>query len=157
MNPLIIGRSLEEVSVTQPSWREAVALVEVPARPEGGLWSVAVEYVTGPHKFKISAEGEWGATHERLFGPDGDGFTSEGVDRCLVTTAPRGSLIAKIGGGTADRSGTLYPVGRLSVIELPDPGGSNPVHGTLFLTMNDDPTRFREHAGSVKVRIWEAS
>ena len=143
--------------MTQPSWREALASLEVPARPAGGIWSLAIDYVTGPRKLKIAAQGEWGVTADRLCGPDGDGFASEGLDKCLVTTAPRGSLIAKIGGGTADRSGTLYPVGRLSVIELADPSGANPVRGTLFLTMNDDPARFREHTGTITVQIWEAS
>ena len=140
--------------MTQPSWQEPGESVEVPGRPESGIWTVAIEYVNGPRKLKISASGSWGITSERIYGPDGDGFAS-GTDQCLVVTAPRGSLIAKIGGGTADLAGTVYPIGRLAVIDLPDAAGGSPIRGMLFLTMNDDPSRFRDHFGQLTVQIWE--
>jgi len=143
--------------MTQPNWRPVASALKIPALPEGGIWSVAVEYVTGPRKLKIAARGRWSVYAGQDCGPDGDGF-AEPVDKCLATNAPRGSLIAKIGGGTAERSGAILPVGRLTVIELPDPSaaGVTPVRGPLFLTMNDDPSKFADHSGEIEIDIWEA-
>jgi hypothetical protein len=145
--------------VNQPNWRSVVKDYVVPARPEGGLWTIAVEYLIGPRKLKITARGDWSLNGSRTCGPDGDETASGGIGGCLTDTAPRGCLIGKIGGGTADLKASVLPLGRFAVIELPDPAGATaPVpRGGLFLTMNDEPSAFSRHEGSLIVDIWEAS
>ena len=141
--------------MTQPSWRVVAEGLSVPARPEGGMWTLALEYVTGPRKLKIAARGVWRMFGEKECGPDGEGF-GEAMDKCLASTAARGSLLAKVGGGTADKSGSIFPVGRIAVIELPEPASAAAVRGALFLGMNDDPRKFADHSGEIAVDIWEA-
>jgi hypothetical protein len=127
------------------------------ARPDGGLWNVAVEYVVGPRKLKIVARGEWTIEQGRTRGPDGDAISIADTSRCLAGSAPRGCLIAKIGGGTADFKGHVVAIGRFAVIDLDDPTTAAAApRGALFLTMNDEPGAFHAHAGAITVDIWEA-
>lgn len=80
----------------------------------------------------------------------------------LVPSAPFGAVVGKIGGSTADPpdtspSGGPYPgrkafaVGNYTVVSL---AASD--YGPLFLTMNDNPSGFAEHAGELWVLIEEA-
>jgi len=145
--------------MNEPSWREIVKDLDVRALPASGLWNVAFGYVSGPRKLKIEAKGTWGVTPDRPYGPDGDRFSSDAVEKCLCPIVPRGALIAKIGGGTSDRTGFIIAVGSLCTFDLADPAAPNitPVRGTLFLAMNDEPGKFREHTGNLLATIWEAS
>lgn len=146
--------------MNQPIWREVVKDREVSARPEGGLWTVVIEYVTGPRKLKIGARGHWALSASQRCGPDGDEMASGGVSGCLSDAAPRGCLIAKVGGGTADLKARVHAIGRFAIIELPDPGeasGATSPRGAFFLTMNDEPSAFQRHEGMLIVDIWEAS
>lgn len=93
-----------------------------------------------------------------LCGPDGHSWSAESLDKCLQGNTGRGALIGKIGGGTADRTGYIFPVGHFTIIEIPENAIANgPTRGALFLTMNDEPSRFREHTGDLLVSIWEAA
>jgi hypothetical protein len=150
---------LDYVGVSEPGWRLIVPELHVKALPDHGLWNVAAAYVSGPRKLRIEATGTWGIASDSLWGPDGDRFSSDAVDRCLSTIVPRGTLIAKIGGGTSDRSGAIYPVGSMCTIDLPDPAVPNttPLRGTLFLAMNNEPGKFGRHYGHLVVKIWDAS
>lgn len=143
--------------MNQPIWQLVESSVRIDARPAGGLWTVAVEYVTGPRKLRIASQGEWQLRGDQTCGPDGDERASGGSAKCLSESAPRGCLLAKIGGGTADLKGQIVPVGRFAVIELADPATvPTALHGTLFLTMNDEPAAFQGHGGQLTVDIWEA-
>lgn len=139
------------------NWNRILSETPVPALPEAGLWTPVLEFITGPRKYKLAATGIWSLEEDRPHGPDGDCLTTQDLDKCLSASAPRGCLIGKIGGGTADRSGYIFPVGHLTVIEIPDPPvEKGPGRGALFLTMNDEPARFRAHRGHLHVNIWEA-
>jgi len=143
--------------IKQPEWTPVVSQLQIPARPQNGIWTVAIEYVFGPIKFKISADGSWSPSEQCMSGPDGDGFDFEPTERFLSRITPRGSLIAKVGGGTSDRSGAIVPVGHFSVLDLPDASTSGAgSEGPLFLTMNDEPARFHWHSGHLIVDIWSA-
>jgi hypothetical protein len=77
----------------------------------------------------------------------------------LVPSAPRGALIARIGGSTADQvadtatppARVVFSIGRKCVFTVPDkPAGS------LFLGVNDDPSRMADVSGVLAVDIYEA-
>ncbi|HLK67909.1 MAG TPA: hypothetical protein VKU19_30965 [Bryobacteraceae bacterium] len=141
----------------QANWSRIVHELALPALPEAGLWTAAIEFIAGPRKYKIAAAGQWELEEGRDYGPDGACFGGDIVDKCLNANAPRGCLIGKIGGGTADRTGYIFPVGHLTVIEVPEtPVAAGPGRGTLFLTMNDEPARFPNHRGELRINIWEA-
>jgi hypothetical protein len=70
----------------------------------------------------------------------------------MVPGAPIGALVAKIGGSSADKPDaskqTVFAVGSECVVVLD--GKSS---GTLFLTMNDEPTQFAGHDGAIQIEI----
>lgn len=79
----------------------------------------------------------------------------------LLSTAPRGALIGKIGGSTADVPAAtdaadpeshqrLFAVGAFCVVEVGAKGGP------LFLTMNDDLGNFNRHHGILHVTVEES-
>jgi hypothetical protein len=62
----------------------------------------------------VIATGKWTYAEGRKCGPDGDptlGFSPD----VLVTNAPRGALIAKVGGSAADKPDTSHERGYFSV------------------------------------------
>ncbi len=77
----------------------------------------------------------------------------------LVPSAPRGALIARIGGSTADQIAdtalppvrVLFSIGRKCVFTVPDK-----LTGSLFLGVNDDPSRMADVSGMLMVDIYEA-
>ena len=82
-------------------------------------------------------------------GPDGDGASQLPTAAALYAEAPLGAVIGKIGGSTAGRKdGDVFAVGSFAVC-------STTKNGPLFLTMNIDPTRVPEAAGTVTVTISE--
>ncbi|WP_428671111.1 hypothetical protein [Reyranella sp.] len=78
----------------------------------------------------------------------------------LVPSAPRGALIARIGGSTADQgpdpsetapARIVFAIGRKCVFTVPE----KPT-GSLFLGVNDDPSRMADVSGAILVDIYEA-
>jgi hypothetical protein len=146
--------------IAQLNWQPLVAQLKVPAQPVGGVWTCALEYVVGPRKIKIAATGSWSVIDKlKVVGPDGDSQDWDSSQALLFPGAARGVLVAKIGGGTSDKVGNIFPVGQKTVIDLTDPStvsSSPPVRGCLFLAMNDDPKNFVRHSGEIAVDVWEA-
>ena len=127
--------------------------VSVPATPAAGMWSVALEWIEGPCRLCISADGEWSFADEAdaKCGPDGSPVSHIPASRCLNPDAPVGALIGKIGGSTADSSveGTLrFVVGRYCAFRL-----AAEHSGPLFLTINDTRTGYADNGGQVQVTI----
>jgi hypothetical protein len=112
--------------------------------PEDGTWT--------PHGFvaACSADGDFTGTARGTTPPSG---------APLVSSAPPGALIARIGGSTADQiadasptpSRLVFSIGRRCVFTVP----SSPV-GSLFLGVNDDPARMADVTGRLLVNIYEA-
>jgi hypothetical protein len=145
--------------MTKPNWTPLVGGVSVPANPVG-FWTKVYDYVSAPRRLRIVARGSWNMGALKC-GPDGDLASGGGG---LVGSALVGSLIAKIGGGTADfampsaaaptlpvGSPLIFPVGSFCTIDLPQ-GAS----GALFLTINNIATAFPHHGGAVNVDIDES-
>jgi hypothetical protein len=165
--------------MAKPAWRD-VTTCPVSAGPNA-LWTLAVDHVDSGRLLKLTvpevpavakpgapppAEG---ATVPQMWQPskgesvNADGFpvvkTRPGL---LLASAPRGALIGKIGGGTADvpqPAGTedlnasqpkLFAVGSHCVIEVGTKGGP------LYLAMNDDLENFTQHEGTLNVKIEES-
>ena len=151
--------------MTQPNWSELVTGVTLPARPDG-LWTKVCDYVAGPRRLRIRATGIWdlATTPAAPCGPDGNPVSGS-TGLLLLPTALPGSLIAKIGGGTADywvpatgastpatpTSILIFPVGSFCTIDIP-----SAVSGALFLTMNDLPNGFPNHGGGISIDIYES-
>jgi hypothetical protein len=139
--------------MTQPNWQVLTGVPHsVPAKPRG-LWTRVCDYIEGPVKLKLEANGEWAYSKKRC-GPDG--APQEGlVADALVPSAPLGTLVGKIGGSSADKpdvsKGLVFAVGSYCVVSL-----DNTARGALFLTMNDVVSRFDEHDGEISVTISEA-
>jgi hypothetical protein len=76
-----------------------------------------------------------------------------------VASAPPGALIARLGGSTADQtpdsatppSRIVFAIGRRCVFTVP----AAPT-GSLFLGVNDDPSRMAAVTGRLVVNIFEA-
>lgn len=140
--------------MTELNWNPLTLLTDkVPARPLG-LWTVVVAYVEGPVKIKIEAAGEWQFLPANSCGPDGH-VVGGLIDGSLIPGAPVGALVAKVGGGTAEKpdseKGVVFAVGRFCVLTLPEGTG-----GALFLTMNDRVAWFQQHSGELTVTVAEA-
>jgi hypothetical protein len=123
-----------------------IAVVVDPTRqpPEFGMWT--------PEGFaqRCSADGDFSGTARRPVPTTGTP---------LVASAPLGALIGRIGGSTADQtldttqnpSRLVFSVGRKCVFKVP----ATPI-GSLFLGVNDDPTRMANVQGRLMVDIYEA-
>lgn len=140
--------------MTQPPW-QALELIKnkVPAKPDG-LWTIVYWYLEGPMKLKLQATGQWEYSPAKKCSPDG-GRSAGLLQDSLVLSAPVGALIGKIGGSTADKPDPtkqlVFTVGSTCVILLDDK-----TKGALFLTMNDQVSRFDDHSGEISVEAWEA-
>jgi hypothetical protein len=135
-------------------------IVEVSAGPP--IWTMAEDYITGPIKLKIEVidpEAVWQFAQETSCKAGG---TIRNDATSLFPAAPLGSLIGKLGGGTADfpppptavgqpvplAGVQLFAVGIFAVIEV-----KKEASGALFLTMNDTLAGFVNHRGSLKIKI----
>ena len=157
--------------ITPPNWQSLASGVIVLARPVA-LWTRAVDYVAGPRKLKIVADpaSNWMLSAGNLPGPDGDpAQTQNNTAPPLLPSALIGALICKIGGSAADNTAPVLTAGGTapvapSGIPIPFSIGSFCIvellatqqKGPLFLTMNDAPAAFSQHAGQLIVDIFEA-
>jgi hypothetical protein len=157
----------------QPVWRRIASDVAVPE--PGKQWRLALDYLAAGKIMMLEVvvdatrqppvPGTW--TPHGFSGacsPDGD-FTGKlrgEASNCgapLVPSAPIGALIARIGGSTADQtldtgptpSKIAFSVGSKCVFSVP----AAPT-GSLFLGVNDDPSRMASVTGQLLVNIYEA-
>ena len=131
--------------MTQPNWQSLASGIVVPARPTGGLWTRALDYVAGPRKLKIVAHAgsAWTLLPGCRPGPDGD--RSQLANASALTLLPSalpGALIGKFGGSATDNTtppaplnpgmppapSAAFSVGSFYVVEL----ASNATKGPLF-------------------------
>jgi hypothetical protein len=162
------------MNMPQPAWRLIVEKMQIPD-PQNAQWTQVLDYANPGKLLKIvviDSNGDPDPTKTwKPKGFSGAGCTadgdyenkgSQGAGTPILSSAPRGALIGRIGGSTADQSadtpaaGTnpsrvIFAVGRFCVIAVP----TAPL-GALFLGVNDLP----EHMGSVAenlfVNIYEA-
>jgi hypothetical protein len=160
--------------MARPSWKDLVR-VRVSAQPEG-LWNMVVPYVYGPRLLQLTVvakddKGKDVSKKWKLSGTEEecspDGSLENGTPQqqsLLVSTAPRGAMVGKIGGSTADLPDTspagaagpyagrkVFVSGTYTVVGL-----ASTDCGPLFLTMNDSPKGFCNHSGDLWVLIEEA-
>jgi hypothetical protein len=159
--------------MTQPIWRPIVVQLAV---PEPGMqWRMAVEFLTAGKLIRIQVitdtarnppvPGTWTpGGFARPCTADGDFLgTARGNGPASgvlpVASAALGALIARIGGSSADQTadtGTtparvLFSIGRKCIFAVP----AAPV-GSLYLGINDDPSRMALVQGQLLVNIDEA-
>jgi hypothetical protein len=145
--------------MTEPIFRDE-KIITVEAKGET-LWTLALPYVSGPAKVRITAEAtsRWNPGTKEC----GPGGLLEGLFDGMLPTAPRGALIGKLGGGdsdcpaflrASDTTGAIgamtgvFAVGSYCVLDVKAAEG-----GALFLTMNDKVSAFADHAGAIEVKV----
>jgi hypothetical protein len=157
----------------QPMWRKIVPELKVP-EAAGQPWTLALEVLTAGRIMKLEVvvdttrappeRGEWTPKDfSAACKADGD-FTGTArpnppVGTPLVASASLGALIARIGGSTADQTADggqnpariIFSVGRKCIFTVP----TAPT-GSLFLGVNDDPSRMTGLTGHLLVDIYEA-
>ncbi|MBX3305911.1 MAG: hypothetical protein KF751_07640 [Nitrospira sp.] len=139
-------------------WR-SVRILKVP-KFQGAMWTPALDSLIPKRLYRIRVKD--GATWQL------DGATAacsaDGYDQppqrsgdSICTTAHFGALIAKIGGGTADKiepntaakTGTIFGVGRYCVFQIPDDTKIGPV----YLGANDLLSGMSKIQGQIEVEI----
>lgn len=145
----------------QPSWR-TIATIRVPGGP-GRFWTEGLDYVSPGKLYKITvnadANGEdqtWEPEAGAACSADGNSTLTRKEALIIDSCAP-GSLIAKVGGSSADTKPDkdkliLLPVGRhcvFSVTELTK-------CGSLYLGLNDVPASMGKVGGHLEVTISES-
>ena len=139
--------------MASPKWEHTVANLTVPAKP-AGLWTLAVPYIPASSIVKVMASGTWNYAASGACGPDGARTAVGGLTQanCLCEDALVGSLIGKIGGGSADASGTVFGIGSHGIVQLTaeDKGGA------LFLGINDEIGGIDDNAGGLTVQVFVA-
>jgi hypothetical protein len=130
-------------------WRPA-ATVKVPEAKFA--WTPALDYLVPNRLYRIrikDATAKWtldGA--KEACGPDGlDVLPRTGDPICMGS--PYGILIGKIGGGTADKGGTIFPIGRYCVYKVSDPVKPGP----LYLGVNDQYEWMTKVTGQIEFEI----
>jgi hypothetical protein len=66
----------------------------------------------------------------------------------VCPNAPRGALIAKFGGGTADNGGAIVGIGRYCIIQI-----TQNLVGPVYLGANDLPEAMAKIDGQMEVDI----
>lgn len=124
--------------------------VKIAAKPTG-LWTLAAEWVEGPALLKFEAGDEaWFYSESDSGKTYADGHLASllATKTCLLPSAPVGALIGKIGGSSASATdGTLFAVGKFTLLEIDKP------KGPLYLTINDELTGFGNNRGEILVNI----
>jgi hypothetical protein len=124
--------------------------VKVP-EPQDAAWTPALDYIIPKRLYRLQAKaaGKW-----TLDG--GTECTADGYDSGpprngdpVYSGSPFGALIAKVGGSTADHSGTIFGVGRYCVFQIADEAKTGP----LYLGANDLPPAMSKVTGQLEVEI----
>ena len=120
--------------------------VEIPARPQSGLWTPARGYLGTGTVIRICATGQWKPLPDTACGADGLRHWVYGRERLLTRAAPFGALIGRIGGSTISMAdGEILAIGALCVLKI------DKAEGPLFLTINDAPDGFDDNEGALTV------
>ena len=116
------------------SWTPLAAIRPVPAGAFHMPWHRVTDVIRGPTHLQIVATGSWTAIREVLAacGPNGFAGLSLPADRVVLTDAPPGALIGRLGGSSASlKADGAFPIGIDCVVQLP----ANSV-GPLFVSFN---------------------
>lgn len=141
----------------QPTWRE-IRKVKVPSEAKTA-WTPALDFVTPGKLYRIIVDSkqEWTPdSGSAKCNADGDPALALSGDVVLRTSAI-GSLIAKIGGSTADLTPDitkvlLFSAGRHCVFSIPDAAKAGP----LYLGINDLAKSQAKVTGQIEVTIEES-
>ncbi len=156
----------------QPAWRLIVEKKQIPD-PQNAQWTQVLDYANPTKLLKIVVVNQNGEPDPtKTWQPKGfpaGGCSADGdyenkqspqiTGSPLLVSAPRGALIGRIGGSTADQSvdastnpsRIIFAVGRFCVLAVP----TAPV-GALFLAVNDSPERMGGVTQNLSVNIYEA-
>jgi hypothetical protein len=131
-------------------WRK-LKTVEVP-EAQGLIWTPALDYLIPKRMYRLRAISakQWTLDSAPSSCPP-DGYDI-GLPRNadpLCNGSPFGALIAKVGGGTADRSGIIFAVGRYCIYQPADDSKTGP----LYLGANDLPSAMSKVTGQIEVEI----
>ncbi len=134
--------------MTPIRWNTIVANMRITARPVG-LWTPVFEYLPPGTMVRVLASGAWFYSGQMAScGPDGHRTSFISPSNCLTKDAPVGALLCKVGGGTADLKGAIFPVGSQSIFTVPKDGD-----GGLYMTINDEMAGFDDNSGEVTVSV----
>ena len=132
------------------AWTVVKKDVQVEAKP-AGLWTLVLEWIDGPAFLKLEAGSEewhYSESENGKCGADGHLGSLLAAKTCLLPSAPVGALIGKVGGSSAGSSdGTLFVVGKFTLVEIDKP------KGPLYLTINDELTGFANNRSSITVTV----
>lgn len=169
--------------MTDPNWDEGIEK-SIPAKPTHGNWTVALDYVDASKRLKFVVNDErdisrplaagqgqaqapavpgvagkepnkWNYDQGRMCTADGDPKAPLNPANCLITDAPPGALIAKIGGSVAGKTNDglkWFVVGSMCVYDT----DAN-TKGVVYLAMNADPMGLAVRSGSVSVTIYRGT
>jgi hypothetical protein len=131
-------------------WRPA-ATVKVPDS-QGAVWTPAIDYLAPNRLYRIRAK-DGAATWtidgaKNACGPDGIDVPPRSSDP-ICAGSPYGALIAKIGGGTADKTGTIIPIGRYCIYRVADPVKPGP----LYFAVNDQYEWMTKVTGQIEIEV----
>lgn len=122
------------------------ATVDIPARPDHGIWTPARAYLGSGTILRIRATGRWTPLPGTPCGADGLRHWVYARDRLLTKAAPFGTLIGKIGGSSIDTGDTdILVIGSLCVLKV------DKIEGPLYLTINDALDGFDDNDGALSV------
>jgi len=129
-------------------WSELTKDLAVDAKPKG-VWTWAVDYVQGPALISIESTGSWSYSSGKTCGADGDLNGLITPQNAILSSAPIGALIVKIGGSTAGvNDGTIRVAGTRAVIQIDDK-----VSGPILLTINDEIGGLEDNGGKLAVTV----
>ena len=142
------GAKTEQNAEPPMQWSEVKKDVPVDAKPKG-VWTWAVDYVRGPALILIEATGNWSYSKGATCGADGDLNALITSQNAILSSAPIGALIVKIGGSTAGvNDGTIRVAGTRAVIQIDDK-----VSGPILLTINDEIGGLADNEGALTVTL----
>jgi hypothetical protein len=167
--------------MTDPNWDAGIEK-NIPAKPPHGNWTLALDYVDAGKRLKFVVGDErdilaaapvgqgqpqaatsaaqkepnkWSYAKGSECTADGDPKAPLNPANSLITDAPPGALIAKIGGSIAGKTSDglkSFVVGSLCVYDT-----DATTKGILYLTMNADPMGLSERSGSIRVKIYRSA
>lgn len=113
-------------------WR-TIKTLKVP-EPAGSAWTPALDHVLVKRVYRITASGKWTVGEaKKESAPDGVPMPETRTQELVCAGSPFGALIAKIGGSTADKTGSVFAVGRCCVFQFIEDAKVGP----LYLGAND--------------------
>ena len=145
--------------MANPNWDDGMK-VTIPAKGNGGYWTLVLEYLDGSGKLMFVVPDDedehpqrWTLGEGMLCTADGDPKAPINPANCILANATPGALIAKIGGSTAGKNdgAKVFVVGRFCVLDLDET-----IKGPLYLTMNSDVMSESERGGEIRVMVYRS-